>query len=166
MKRAALGLPLALLLAASQVLAQVTETVRIAAPDLRAEMTGVVFLPPGKGPFPVVVYSHGRSGTEVERARTRPPGMQSHVRYWIDRGFAVVAPIRPGYGATGGVDRDLTQADGVGRAHGLPLLVLLDGRGQRIDGVADRDEAAKVGRRIEWTKRNSHSRMLLVGDWL
>ena len=106
MKRAALGLPLALLLAASHVLAQVTETVRIAAPDLGVAMAGAVVRPPGEGPFPVVVYSHGRSGTEVDRARTRPPVMQSHVRYWVDKGFAVVAPIRPGYGQTGGVDRE------------------------------------------------------------
>ena len=106
MKRAALGLPLALLLAAGHVLAQVTETVRIAAPDFGVAMAGAVFRPAGEGPFPVVVYSHGRSGTEVERARTRPPAMQSHVHYWLDKGFAVVAPIRPGYGQTGGVDRE------------------------------------------------------------
>ncbi len=106
MKRAALGLPLALLLAAGHVLAQVTESVRIAMPSLGVAMTGTVFRPPGEGPFPVVVYSHGRSGTEIERARTRPPVMQSHVRYWLDKGFAVVAPIRPGYGRTGGADRE------------------------------------------------------------
>jgi dienelactone hydrolase len=106
MRRAALGLPLALLLAAGHVLAQVTETVRIAMPDPGVAMVGGVFRPSGEGPFPVVVYSHGRSGTEVERARTRPPVMQSHVRYWLDKGFAVVAPIRPGYGQTGGADRE------------------------------------------------------------
>ena len=106
MKRAALGLSLALLLAAGPVLAQVTETVRIAVTDVGVAMAGAVFRPPGEGPFPVVIYSHGRSGTEVERARTRPPVMQSHVRYWLDKGFAVVAPIRPGYGETGGADRE------------------------------------------------------------
>lgn len=29
-----------------------------------------------------------------------------HVRYWLQRGFVVVAPIRPGYGDSGGLDRE------------------------------------------------------------
>jgi dienelactone hydrolase len=52
-----------------------------------------------------VVYSHGRSGTE-ERAQTSIPDPRGFVRYWLRKGFAVVAPIRPGYGATGGPDRE------------------------------------------------------------
>src|SRR5262249_4807299 len=69
-------------------------------------MTAGVFLPSGDGPFPVVVYSHGRSGTELERAYTKIPDERSHIRYWLRKGFAVIAPIRPGYGETGGVDRE------------------------------------------------------------
>ena len=70
------------------------------------EMLTGVYRPPGAGPFPVVVYSHGRSGRAEDRARTRPPDLRSHVRYWLDQGFAVVAPIRPGYGQTGDLDRE------------------------------------------------------------
>jgi len=83
------------------------EPVRIAIdlPDAPSMLAGV-FLPNGNGPFPVLLYSHGRSGTSSERAQTRIPDVRSHVRYWLGRGFAVVMPIRPGYGETGGADRE------------------------------------------------------------
>lgn len=65
-------------------------------------VTGV-FMPGGDGPFPVVIYSHGRS---FDRTETRVPERWGFVRYWVRRGFVVVAPIRPGYGETGGDDRE------------------------------------------------------------
>jgi dienelactone hydrolase len=68
-----------------------------------AAMVAGVFTPRGDGPFPVVVYSHGRS---ADRAGTAPPDPRGFVRYFVRKGFAVVAPIRPGYGATGGEDRE------------------------------------------------------------
>ena len=75
---------------------------------LRAEagMVAGVFLPTGPGPFAVVVYSHGRSGTDLERSNTTIPDLRGHVRYWLKKGFALVAPIRPGYGETGGPDHE------------------------------------------------------------
>lgn len=83
------------------------EEVRIAAniPGAPPMLAGV-FLPNGDGPFPVLLYSHGRSGTSSERMRTRIPDARSHIRYWLGKGFAVVTPIRPGYGETGGDDRE------------------------------------------------------------
>ncbi|TMH66014.1 MAG: dipeptidyl aminopeptidase [Betaproteobacteria bacterium] len=71
-----------------------------------ARMVAGLFLPAGDGPFAVVVYSHGRSGTDLERSFTKIPDVRGHVRYWLKKGFAVVAAIRPGYGETGGVDRE------------------------------------------------------------
>ena len=75
-------------------------------PDAAASMVAGVFLPPGDGPFPVLVYSHGRSSAEADRARTSFPDPRGHIRYWRSKGFAVVAPIRSGYGATGGPDQE------------------------------------------------------------
>ena len=69
-------------------------------------MATAVFVPAGHGPFPVVVYSHGRSATDLDRKATRFPDARGHVRYWLGKGFAVVAPIRPGYGETGGADNE------------------------------------------------------------
>ncbi len=70
-----------------------------------AKMATRVFKPTGEGPFPVVLYSHGRGSTAV-RARLKNPVGEVVVRYWLAKGYAVVAPIRPGYGPTGGIDTE------------------------------------------------------------
>lgn len=57
------------------------------------------FRPAGPGPFPVVVFNHGRTGTnrhEPVRWRALPTA-----RYWTRRGFAVIVPTRIGYGELG-----------------------------------------------------------------
>ena len=73
-----------------------------------ARMIASVFRPDAGGPFPVVVYSHGRAGTPLERSRTKTPELRGHIRYWLRKGFAVIAPVRPGYGDTGGADREVS----------------------------------------------------------
>jgi len=60
------------------------------------------FRPPGAGPFPWIVLSHGTATTaEANRAigryRPLPP-----IREWVRQGYAVVVPVRRGYGASGG----------------------------------------------------------------
>ena len=60
------------------------------------------FRPSGEGPFPWIVLSHGTATTaEANRAigRYRP---LAPIREWVRRGYAVVAPVRRGYGASGG----------------------------------------------------------------
>ncbi|HMS27399.1 MAG TPA: CocE/NonD family hydrolase [Burkholderiaceae bacterium] len=65
-----------------------------------------VFKPNGAGPFPVLLFSHGRSGDQSERANLKNPLAFGHVRFWLNKGYAVVAPVRIGYGETGGADRE------------------------------------------------------------
>jgi len=74
--------------------------------DADAPMVAALFRPAGEGPVPVLVYSHGRAGSDAERRRSKVLDPRGHVRYWLRKGFAVVAPIRPGYGETGGADRE------------------------------------------------------------
>ena len=69
-------------------------------------MQAVLYKPEGKGPFPFVLFSHGRASTPQERADLKNPIGPAHVRFWLERGVAVLAPIRPGYGQTGGEDRE------------------------------------------------------------
>lgn len=60
------------------------------------------FRPAGEGPFPWIVLSHGTATTrEANRAlgRYRP---LTPVREWVKRGYAVLVPVRRGYGASGG----------------------------------------------------------------
>ena len=92
--------------------------------DADRGMVAAVYTPAGDGPFPVVVYSHGRSATDAERSVTRVPDSRGHVRYWLKKGFAVVAPIRPGYGDTHGVDREDSgvRYDVFGNCWGTPLF--------------------------------------------
>lgn len=79
-----------------------------------ASMHTQVFKPHGPGPFKVLLYAHGRPAYASERARLLRPIHGRHVQYWLAKGYAVVAPIRPGYGTppygTGGVDQESSGA--------------------------------------------------------
>ena len=68
------------------------------------EVVADVYKPAGAGPFPLVIFSHGRAGSRIERIRLRHPIAVGHADYWVRQGVAVVAPERPGYGETGGAD--------------------------------------------------------------
>ncbi|EJL88377.1 dienelactone hydrolase-like enzyme [Herbaspirillum sp. CF444] len=67
------------------------------------EETGKVvvtqFKPDGNGPFPILILNHGRSGTN----RSDPPRFRytKQARFFTERGFAVFAPTRIGYGEQG-----------------------------------------------------------------
>ena len=63
-----------------------------------AAMRTLVFKPAGPGPFKVLLFAHGRPAYAQERAKLVHPMSYGHVRYWLGKGYAVVAPIRPGYG--------------------------------------------------------------------
>ena len=79
--------------------ATATATVGAAAPS-PTRMHTQVFKPAGPGPFKVLLYAHGRPGYASQRALLKRPIHARHVQYWLAKGYAVVAPIRPGYGAT------------------------------------------------------------------
>jgi dienelactone hydrolase len=75
-------------------------------------MRTLVFKPQGTGPFKVLLFAHGRPAYASQRARLVHPMPYGHVRYWLAKGYAVVAPIRPGYGAaSGGAVGSLGNAD-------------------------------------------------------
>jgi dienelactone hydrolase len=84
-------------------------------PSTTLPMVTQVFKPAGAGPFKILLFAHGRPGYASERARMRQPLFMRHVQYWLAKGYAVVAPIRPGYGTppsgTGGADQE---SSGVG----------------------------------------------------
>jgi dienelactone hydrolase len=95
--------------------ARAAEMVQI--PSRNGTMVAEVFKPSTPPPYPVVVFSHGRSGDPAVRAALSHPMPAHHVAFWTARGVAVVAPIRPGYGATGGPD---VEANGVSHCNGVP----------------------------------------------
>jgi len=81
-----------------------------------------VFLPPGDGPFPVVLFSHGRPPGKAGRAALAEGASRAQLRFWLAHGAAVVAPIRPGYGPSPGDDpeQSFVRRDRTGRCIGQP----------------------------------------------
>jgi dienelactone hydrolase len=69
-----------------------------------------VFKPSGPGPFKVLLYAHGRPAYASAREQLKRPIHARHVQYWLAKGYAVVAPVRPGYGITGGADDESSGA--------------------------------------------------------
>lgn len=66
--------------------------------DIALETT--LFKPEGAGPFPVAVINHGKAlGDPRFQGRYRP---FSAVRYFLQRGYAVVVPMRQGFSKSGG----------------------------------------------------------------
>jgi len=133
------------------------EIVHIPADADMAGMLAGVYRPAGGGPFPILIYSHGRSGTELERSRTRFPDARGHVRYWLAKGFAVVATIRPGYGESGGVDGEDSgvRYDVFGNCWGTPDFA------RSADAAA-----AAVLRTIDWVRTQpwaDANRIVLAG---
>lgn len=60
-----------------------------------------IFRPPGEGPFPLLVFNHGRAVTakRAQQGRNRP---DVAARYFTAKGFVVLAPTRIGYWETYG----------------------------------------------------------------
>ena len=119
-----------------------------------AGMVAGIYAPEGAGPFPVVVYSHGRS---QDRSETEVPDPRGFVRYFVRKGFVVVAPIRPGYGATGGDDRENSGVlyDMFGNCWGHPRF-----------GTAAAAARDAITATIDWVRRQpwaDASRIVLVG---
>jgi dienelactone hydrolase len=94
----------AALLALSASTVSAADTAQIPSPN--GTMAAEVYRPAGDGPFPVMVFSHGRAGDPRERVQMTYAIAASVASYWTEKGFAVVAPFRPGYGPTGGFDAE------------------------------------------------------------
>lgn len=60
------------------------------------DLVVTTFRPPGSGPFPLVIISHGRDSEN--RAQMTRPRFESAARFMVRKGFAVAVPLRLGYG--------------------------------------------------------------------
>jgi dienelactone hydrolase len=59
---------------------------------------------PGVAAFPTVIFSHGNV---IPPGDLQDPITVEVANWWLGRGFAVIAPIRPGYGVSGSVFREI-----------------------------------------------------------
>jgi dienelactone hydrolase len=64
------------------------------------ELETTLYKPDGDGPFPIAVVNHGKApGDPRFQARSRPA---SAVRFFLQRGYAVVVPMRQGFSKSTG----------------------------------------------------------------
>ena len=68
----------------------------------RLLMHATVMRPAGPGPFPLVVINHGSIQSGDAREKYEMPEYPIASQWFLDRGYVVVLPQRPGHGATGG----------------------------------------------------------------
>ncbi|WP_325088539.1 alpha/beta hydrolase family protein [Burkholderia contaminans] len=70
------------------------------------DIVATTYMPDGPGPFPLIVLSHGSPPDPRDRPKVRRYRALPQIRTFVKLGFAVIVPIRRGYGATGGVDEE------------------------------------------------------------
>lgn len=69
-------------------------------PGTSTTLETTIYKPDGNGPFPVVVINHARhSGEPKDQERFRPA---TAARYFLQRGYAVIVPMRQGLSRSGG----------------------------------------------------------------
>ncbi len=65
-------------------------------------MRATLLRPEGAGPYPLAVINHGSVQNADARAKFRMPQYRVATRWFLERGYAVLLPQRPGHGKTGG----------------------------------------------------------------
>jgi len=78
-----------------------TEVVGIATRSGATLMTRM-FQPPGQGPFPLAVISHGSPASASQRPTMEVPTFGPASNWLLQQGYMVALPLRRGYGETGG----------------------------------------------------------------
>jgi dienelactone hydrolase len=71
-------------------------------PGERLLMRATVLRPQGEGPFPLVVINHGSVESADMRAKFPMPDYPVISQWFLEQGYAVALPQRPGHGETGG----------------------------------------------------------------
>jgi len=110
-------------------------------------MEATLYRPPGGGPFPLAVLSHG-SPREPDRRNGRQR-FEPQSRWFLARGFAVVVPMRRGYGGSDG-----EWAEGYGPC---------DGADYRAAGLESAKDIGAAARFVAGRTDVDRSRVLLVG---
>jgi len=65
-------------------------------------LEALVFRPPGEARRPLVIISHGTPRRAEERALMRPHWAERAAAFFVAEGYAVIAPMRRGYGRSPG----------------------------------------------------------------
>jgi dienelactone hydrolase len=96
------------------------------------KIVATTYLPDGPGPFPLIVLSHGSPPDPLDRPKIGRYRELPQIRTFTELGFAVIVPIRRGYGATGGSDEEEAGSCqhpdylGAGKQAALDVLAAVD----------------------------------------
>lgn len=66
------------------------------------QLYALELIPASPGPHPLAIISHGTPRSAADAPRMSPLSYRTVADWFADRGFAVVVPMRRGYGQTGG----------------------------------------------------------------
>jgi dienelactone hydrolase len=80
----------------------VQEHIRIPARGRRYTIATTILRPAGPGPFGAIVLNHGVPLTAQARQRESAEVLMAAAEVFAERGYAVIMPLRSGFGATGG----------------------------------------------------------------
>jgi dienelactone hydrolase len=86
----------------SSIPGAVQEVVLIPLPDLGISMRTLIARPIGTGPFPLALINHASTESAERRAGLPQPRYDALVQWFVQRGYLVATPERPGHGRTGG----------------------------------------------------------------
>jgi dienelactone hydrolase len=95
------------------------------------DLVATTYMPDGAGPFPLIVLSHGSPPDALDRPKIGRYRKLAQIREFVHMGFAVIVPIRRGYGATGGSDAEDAGSckhpnfEGAGNAAAADLLATI-----------------------------------------
>ncbi|HZZ11437.1 MAG TPA: alpha/beta fold hydrolase [Paraburkholderia sp.] len=78
--------------------------------DHTRDIVATTYMPDGAGPFPLIVLSHGSPPNARDRIKVGRYRKLAQIREFVHLGYAVIVPIRRGYGATGGAYAESTGA--------------------------------------------------------
>ncbi len=65
------------------------------------DLETTIYKPDGEGPFPIAVINHGKSSGDPKFQGRYRPALAA--RYFLQRGYAVVVPMRQGFSKSGGL---------------------------------------------------------------
>lgn len=78
-------------------------------------LEAAIYRPPGHGPFPLVIFNHGTDSRTPAELRKQRPDYVAPASWFVGEGYAVIIPMRRGYGNSDGPVADLPYGGNTGR---------------------------------------------------
>ena len=117
----------------------------INSPKFEQKITVTIFRDDTKKSSPYLLLSHGRTGTDAERAKFGRSSYKINSEYFVRQGFVVILPTRMGYGISGGPDAEYTGSCGRTRNYKNGLQAVIDQSRQVLSYVFNLGYVDKKG---------------------